>query len=139
MRFITEKKALEIRDAWTIREHIVHLFDTEAAAYIFTRKAIVDPGGAQLWYAGESWAKAIDYSTQSLDADMLSILKKLRTLTHEKLMSMEDQDWSKFFCKGSDGENKDIAFFLWVFAPHIDWHLEYINRNEKLWEQQTRK
>ena len=114
---------------------MVHLFDTEAAVYIFIRKAIVDPGGAPMWYVGESWAKPIGYASQHLDSGILSSLKKLRSLTYEKLTSIEDQDWSKFFLNGADGEKVDIAFFLKVIAPHIDWHLEYVNRNEERWKQ----
>ncbi len=128
----------EVEDAWTIREHLVHVFDAEVGCYIFIRKAIVEPGSATMWYTGANWAEPLKYSDQLLDQDTLIALKKVRSLTYEKLKSMEYQDWSEYYVKGSEDEKVDLDFFLKILAPHVDWHLEYIDRNEELWRSQNR-
>ena len=102
----------KIEDAWTIREHIVHLFDADVAIYIFIRKAIVDPGGAELWYTGENWAVPLKYGNQMLDKNTLIAFKKVRSLTYEKLKSIEKKDWSKYYFKDSEDENVDLDFIL---------------------------
>ena len=127
----------DLEDAWTIREQLIHLVDADAALYVRIRRAIAEPG-SDAWPIGknlvEKWRPALDYPGGSA-ADAVRGLKAIRALTVSLLQRIAQRDWSGFFVTRPDGEKASLDDLVRVESTHIDRHLEFIERNERLWRQ----
>ena len=127
-----------IEDAWTISEHLVHLYDADVCAYIFGRKAVVSPG-TPLWVAGgKNWLEQLCYADQRIDTEFLQAFKGIRSQFYNFLFQLEDRHWDEVFLSHEKRGRVNIEFLLRVIALHIDGHLEFIERNERLWEEKNK-
>ena len=126
-----------VDDAWTIREHLVHLMDTEAILYLRIRRAIAEPGIAvpdlAPFIRGE-WVEPLRYTEQPIE-DTVEAFKRIRSLTHSLLFSMAEEDWERYYITRVNGERPDLDDMLKLLVFHDGYHLKFIERNEELWER----
>jgi hypothetical protein len=129
----------DLDEAWTIREQLVHLVDADAALYVRVRRAIAEPG-SEAWPIGKNlvdkWHPALGYPSESA-VDAVKGLQAIRALTAALLQRIADADWSNFYVIRPDGEKAYLEDLVRVESTHIDRHLEFVERNERLWAEQT--
>ena len=60
----------------------------------------------------------------------------IRALTAALLQRIADRDWSGFYVIRPDGEKTFLEHLVRIESTHIDRHLEFVERNERLWSEQ---
>ena len=126
----------DIKDAWSIREHFAHLMDVEIRAFIRYRNAIADPGVALSLGGGDVDASntLLNYSSQDI-SDSLEIMRLLRSITLKHVSSMTDDEMMRYGIQHPDFGKINLRMSLSIYTQHVDKHIEYINRNLRLFEE----
>jgi hypothetical protein len=120
-------------DRWSIHEIILHLADSEASAYILCRHFIAEPGIAPVEFDAERWAHSLGYCQQST-REALEIIRRLRRMTYQLLVTLPVPIWSHTIVHSKSGE---IALEKWMELQekHIPHHLTQMRQNYHLWLQ----
>jgi hypothetical protein len=119
------------QDRWSIHEIILHLADTEATSYVRCRRFIAEPGTPVLEFDSARWAGSLGYFHQST-REALEIIRRLRKMTYQLLVTLPDPIWSNTVSHPSEGE---ISLERWVELQerHIPHHIEQMKRNFDAW------
>jgi hypothetical protein len=117
--------------AWTIHEHVVHFVESDIGSFHRYRKAVAEPGGPAVGYDEELWTRALDYRAVPLE-EALSLLKSLRAIAARHLRSIASRDWSAMAYTHSSQGPVGLEAWLKLYVDHAAFHLEYIERNKKL-------
>jgi hypothetical protein len=114
------------------------MLDAEILLFMWARRAIAVPGTTvaddSAFMRGE-WVAPLRYSDQSVE-DTIEAFRRIRTLSYVILKAMADDNWEGLHILGADGGKIPLDAILGILAQHVDFHMEYINRNVKLWEEQ---
>jgi hypothetical protein len=126
----------DLADAWSIREQIVHLMDTEIRAFVRYRNAILDPGVDLKLGGGDVNASntLLKYSAQDLD-DSLEVIRLLRKITVEHVSGLTDDEMARYGIKHPDMGQINLRMVLSIYTQHVDKHLELVRRNIELFEK----
>ena len=126
----------QLEDAWTIRENLAHLLDSEMSLFMRIRQAVSNPGSdlAQA-YSLEDWKDRFDHTKQSM-AETVELYKKVHALACEVLAGLEDRDWSTFFINHIERGKQTLHDSARIISIHGGFHLELVERNEALWNEQ---
>lgn len=122
-------------DFWTIHEQVVHVAESEIAAFHRYRKAIAEPGSQVLGYDEELWTPSagLDYSHENIQ-DWISFFKLMRRLAAGHLRRIAEQDWSQYaYVHNSFGR---VGLEDWVrsYIDHVKTHRSMIDRNIAAWK-----
>ena len=126
----------ELENAWSIKEHIAHLVDTEVNGYIRFKRALLNPGTTLDLGRGdiETSNKILDYSSQNLD-DLLELFRLIRKIIYDNVKKMNDDDLERYYIEHVNHptfKRANLRFILSINTQHFDKHMEFINRNIKL-------
>ena len=121
-------------DAWTIHEHVVHFVESDIAGFHRHRKAIAEPGGAVVGYDEEVWTPALNYHATSM-ADCIAVLKLLRRIAANYLLSIVTRDWSQLSYTHSSFGKVTLEEWLQNYIDHVKFHRDLIERNKKLFKK----
>jgi len=120
-------------DMWTVREHIVHVAESEIAAFHRYRKAIAEPGTPVLGYNEEIWTPCpeLGYGDEdpSVWIDFLLMMRKLE-VTH--LRRIAENSWEDFAYEHSSFGTVTLERWVSDYIDHITVHKNYIERNIRL-------
>ncbi len=126
----------DIKDAWSIREHLAHLMDVEIRAFIRYRNAVADPGVALSLGGGDVDASNTLFNYASQDVgDSLEVMRLLRNITLKHVSQMTDSEMMRYGIAHPDFGRINLKMILSIYTQHVDKHLEYINRNIELFEK----
>ena len=109
---------------WSIREHLVHIADSEANSYIRCRRLIAEPGEQLMAYDENAWSQSLFYSDQGVD-DALALFRLLRSQTYTLIRSLPDEAWSNT-CHHPENGDMSLDDWLEVYESHIPEHLEFM-------------
>lgn len=123
-----------LEDAWTIAEHLNHLLDAEANGFVRYRKAVAEPGMPITAYDEERWAERLDYDAVDFSAS-LEAFGLIRKIAAAHLSSIIEDDWSGYFYEHPESGRVTIEQWLKIYADHVTVHLEYIERNLRLFSE----
>ena len=122
-----------IEDAWTIRENLAHLLDSEMSLFLRIRQAVSNPGSeTSQTHTLEEWKDSFDHTGQSM-ADTIEIYKKIHALAYKVLADLEEKDWDAFYVNHPDRGKQTLAYIAHIISIHGGFHLELIERNEAHW------
>jgi hypothetical protein len=126
----------DIGDAWSIREHLAHLMDTEIRAFIRYRNAVADPGVTLNLGGGDVDISntLLNYASQDV-GDSLEVMRLLRNITLKHVSSMTDDEMMRFGIQHPDFGRINLRMILSIYTQHVDKHIEYINRNLSLFKE----
>lgn len=130
----------DLKDAWSIREHIAHLADVEIRAFIRYRSSIVD-NGVQLALGGGDVDKnnrLLPYASQRVE-DSLEIIKLLRRITVEHVSGMSDDEMEGYCIRHPDAGTINLKMILSIYTQHVEKHVEYLLRNITLFTERTKR
>jgi hypothetical protein len=120
---------------WSIHEVILHLADSESNAALRARMLIVEPGGTLMAYDQDAWAVTLRYQEQDLE-DALEVVRLARKTTYEILKKQPDEVFEHIVMHPEYKEPYTFDNWINIYSAHIPGHIEQINTNVKLWEQQ---
>lgn len=123
----------EFPDAWTIREHIIHLAESEMNAFLRLKAILAQPGSTAFCIDEVSWVKKLDYDRE----DWKSYLKLF-----EMIRELESQLLQTAFKTLHKYEDHSIEIPGYGCMRLIDWldvygethiikHRNYVERNLK--------
>jgi len=115
-------------DAWTIREHVIHLADSETNNFIRLKSIIAQPGSVGFVIDEKTWTSNIVHKREDV-WKYLRLFRLVREIVGE-LVSDEIGANQSFFLRTYMGETCQITMRegLEVYARHVGFHLEYIDR-----------
>lgn len=116
---------------WSIREHLLHIADSEANSYIRCRRLIAEPGRPLLDYDENRWAQALRYSDHSPD-DAIALFRLLRRQPHALISALPGATWANT-CHHPENGNMTLDDWLLVYEAHIPEHLAYMQENYAAW------
>ncbi|HKS83524.1 MAG TPA: DinB family protein [Candidatus Acidoferrales bacterium] len=118
-------------DRWSIHEIILHLADSEAGAYVRCRHFIAEPGSSVPRIDGARWAESLGYFHQST-REALEIIRRLRKMTYQLLVSLPDPVWAHTVELPRDGAI-NLQTWLEKQERHIPHHIDQMRENHSLW------
>lgn len=120
--------------AWSIHEHVVHVFEGDMAAFHRYRKAIAEPGGLVIAYDEDAWTERLQYHATSLE-DAIKGIQFVRELVFRHLQGLLDQDWTAWWFHHNKKGRVDLQTWLGMYVDHMLDHHEYVRRNLDAWRQ----
>jgi hypothetical protein len=115
-------------DAWTIREHAVHVLDADTFAHGRLRLAVAEPG-AQVYVWDEiAWQARARYET-SAALEVLATARSLRKVSAAMAHALVDDDWGAYHVRHAQRGRLTLADVLEIYTDHAQFHLDYMRRN----------
>ncbi len=121
--------------SWSIREHVVHITDSEVNSYVRCRRFIAEPGQPLMAYDQDIWASALDYSSRNTD-DALDLFRLLRRQTYAIVRSLPESAWANT-CYHPENGDMTLDDWLDVYDAHIPEHLGGMQENYDAWLKAT--
>lgn len=111
--------------AWTAREIVHHLADSEMTSAIRLRRLVAEDRPVIAGYDQEQFARALKY--QRPIAASLAAFKAARETTAEILDRLTEQEWAR---TGTHSENGPYGVEIWleIYAVHAHGHAAQIRR-----------
>ncbi len=115
-------------DAWTAREIVHHLADSETNSYIRLRKILAEDNTTLIAYDEAEWARRLHYG-RSIEPS-LAVLKAVRDASAQLLDALPPADWQR---SGTHPEHGAYSIDTWleIYAAHAVDHAEQILRARK--------
>ena len=111
--------------AWTARQIVHHLADSEAMAYIRLRRLIAEDEPVIHGYDEPEWARRLHYD-RPIDAS-LAVLRGVRAASFQLLTVMTPADWSRIGTHTESGPYS-VERWLGIYADHGHEHADQIRR-----------
>lgn len=122
--------------AWSVREIIIHMPDSEASGFVRCRKIIAQPGVTVDVYDQDAFADRLIYRQLSVDK-ALELFRAMRASTTELLESVDESVWDRYILHPEDGK-VTLEQWLQVYDHHVSKHIEQRRRNLRSWENAGR-
>lgn len=119
----------ERENAWTIKEHVIHVVDSEMNGFIRLKSIIAQPGSTCYVMDEDTWTKNIRRKNEDMKKYM-SVFKLIRDMVFDLLIDEDDGNWNKdYFIRHYNGETVNITIenFLELYIKHLKFHLEHID------------
>ena len=115
-------------DAWTAREIVHHLADSETNSYIRLRKILAEDNTTLIAYDEAEWARRLHYG-RAIEPS-LAVLKAVRDASTQLLDALVPTDWQR---SGTHPEHGAYSVDTWleIYAAHAVDHAEQIQRARK--------
>jgi DinB family protein len=115
-------------DAWTSREIVHHLADSETNSYVRLRKLLAEDNATLMAYDEAEWARRLHYG-RSIEPS-LAVLKAVRDASAQLLDALSPADWQR---SGTHPEHGVYSVDTWLelYAAHAHDHAQQIKRARK--------
>jgi len=121
----------EIEDAWTIKEHVIHITDSEINGFIRCKSIIAQPGSNCFVMNEETWTKNIRRKNEDINK-YLSVFRLIRELTYDLLVDEDEANWDRdYYIRNYHNEtvNYTIEKCIDMYTNHLYNHIKFIDRN----------
>lgn len=115
-------------DAWTAREVVHHLADSETNSYIRLRRLVAEDDVVIVGYDEAEWARKLHYDRPVEPS--LAVLTVVRASTTQLLRTLDDADFERTGTH-SDSGPYTVAGWLAIYALHAHDHADQIRRARK--------
>ena len=115
-------------EAWSAREVVHHLADSETNSYLRLRRLVADEGRPEIaGYDEAGWASRLRYADRPVEAS-LTVFVAVRAASAELIASMgDDIDWARVGVH-SDSGDYTADDWLRIYADHAHEHADQIRR-----------
>lgn len=120
-------------NCWSVKEHLIHIADSEVNSYIRCRRIISEPGSALMAYDENLWAERLAYHTQSVE-DALTLFKFLRKKTHALISLMPPGVWQHSAYHPELGAMITLDDWLTTYHAHVPEHIQFMRENLAAWQ-----
>jgi hypothetical protein len=117
-------------DAWTIKEHIIHLVDCEVNGFIRCKSIIAQPFTECYVMDEDKWTKNLTRKNEDIQR-YIQLFSLIRNIVFDLVKDEPEENWSKdYFTRTYKGETKMITIedCITIYCKHILFHIEYIDR-----------
>jgi hypothetical protein len=128
------EKDLNVRpareNAWTIKEHVIHLVDSEVNGFIRAKSIIAQPNATAFVMEEEGWTKNLARKNEDLKKYLL-LFGVVRSLVVDLFQDEPEENWTKDgYLRTYKGETKKVTLekYFEMYISHVAFHLEYINK-----------
>ncbi|MBU0984560.1 MAG: DinB family protein [candidate division Zixibacteria bacterium] len=118
--------------AWSVREIIIHMPDSEASGYVRCRKIIAQNGVSVDTYDQDAWASRLGYQSADIEA-ALELFRLMRIATVNLIKTVAESSWANCVHHPDDGK-MTLDIWLEAYAHHVTKHCEQMRRNMAVWE-----
>jgi len=112
-------------DAWTAREVVHHLADSETTSYLRLRKLLAEDTPVIDAYDESHYARVLHYDRPIEPS--LEVLRAVRRSTADLLDALEPHEWERAGVH-SDSGPYDVETWLRIYAAHAHDHADQIRR-----------
>lgn len=117
-------------DTWNIKEHVIHIVDSEINNFIRWKSIIAQPKSKAYVIDEENWVKNFDCTKEDLTS-YLMVFKLLRHITYRYLSTIEEFAWTDgYFIHEYNGKTTPITLEQTIegYKEHIVFHIDYIDK-----------
>ena len=107
--------------AWTVRQIVCHLADSEAVAVMRFRQVLAEENPTLQWFDDAAWAEKLDYGKRKVSQG-LETFRRLRADNHELLKDLPEAAFARTGTHTKDGVMTLRALVEW-FAAHLEEHV----------------
>jgi hypothetical protein len=113
-------------EAWTVREVVHHLPDSEMTSAIRLRRLLAEDAPVLGGYDEEQFARTLRYADRPIES-ALELFDLVRRVTAEILERMTEREWAR---EGTHGESGRYSCETWleIYAAHAHDHADQIRR-----------
>jgi hypothetical protein len=111
--------------AWTAREVVHHLADSETTAYIRLRRLVAEDDPVILGYDQDAFARRLHYDRPL--GSSLQVLAAVRTASAELLDALDPDDWRRAGTHSESGAYS-VEDWLRIYAVHAHDHADQARR-----------
>lgn len=123
--------------AWSIRQIVHHMPDSEASSFVRCRKIIAQSGESVDVYDQDVWAENACYDKRDVELS-LALFDMLRRSTADLLDHVEDSVWENNFVMHPEDGKLTLGYWLEIYNNHVTKHCGQIERTLKAWEEAGR-
>jgi hypothetical protein len=119
--------------AWTIKEHIIHLVDSEVNGFIRCKSIIAQPNTECYVMDEDLWTKNLTGKNEDTQK-YIQLFGLIRNIVFDLVKDEPEENWSKdCFIRKYKGESTKITLekCLEIYRNHLLFHIEYIDRIKK--------
>jgi len=121
---------------WSIHENVVHVADTDVVGAQRMRYVIAEPGSTLVSFDQTKWARAMDYTSQSLE-HALALLRAIRASTTEVLRRAPREAWEQIGINTEAGP-QTLEWLVEHFADHVPYHVHTIAKRRMQYAESKR-
>ena len=116
-------------DAWTAREVVLHLGDSETMSSIRLRKLLAEDDPVIAAYDEAAWAQRLRYAGRPIEP-ALTLLQAVRAANLELLRGLPEEAFAR---TGTHTESGPYSVSTWleIYADHAHAHADQIRRARK--------
>ena len=116
-------------DAWTIKEHVIHLVDSEVNGFIRCKSIIAQPNTECYVMDEDLWTANLRRKDED-EGKYLKLFDCIRHIVHDLVKDEPEENWTgDYFIRTYKGERKQITLekCIELYCNHLEFHLEYID------------
>jgi hypothetical protein len=114
-------------EAWSIREIVAHLLDTEIAVYTRFRSILADEVPFLVNNNEASWAGVLKYNRSDIRKNM-ALFTTMRKLNYDLIASLDEKELDKVGLHSTRGV-KSIKQIVETYIVHVEKHVGQMKRN----------
>jgi hypothetical protein len=118
--------------AWTVREHVIHLVDSDVNGFVRIKSILAQPGSVCFVMDEDAWTQNLKGKREDLDA-YLRLFSLLRGLIHDLVKDEPEAAWNgNYYTRTYLGKTENITLSKAIdaYCAHLSFHLEYLDRIE---------
>jgi hypothetical protein len=127
----------DIEDAWTIKEIVIHIIDSDINGFIRLKSIIAQPFSTCYVMDEEQWTKNIRRKNEDIKK-YLSVMKLIREMVYDLLIDEDEKNWDRdYFVRPYKDETKHITIvkLIEMYTNHVVNHMKLIDRNIAAYEK----
>ena len=116
--------------AWTIREHVIHLVDSEVNGFVRAKSIIAQPNSSAYVMEEETWTKNLERKKEDIKKYLL-LFGLIRSLVVDLFRDEPEENWSgDGYFRTYQGEEKKLTLekHFELYTRHLQFHLDHIDR-----------
>jgi hypothetical protein len=120
----------EYADDWSIKEHIIHLVDSEINAFIRLKSIIAQPGSGCYVMNEEDWTRNIRRKNEDVKK-YLKMFSLIRELAFDFIAGEDESSWDEnYYIKTGKEKSDKVTIRKWLetYTNHVNFHIEYIEK-----------
>ncbi len=117
-------------DRWTIRQHLVHLVDSDINHFIRLKSCVAQPHSNVYVIDELDWVRNLGGRKEDA-ASYVELFCLLRKIMSGFLSSVSEGDFANsYFIREYQGEKRRITLSeaVKMYCEHVDFHVEYVER-----------